>query len=48
MGKIHLKIKKHKRGYLKKDCVTNMAVLRHEYRGGCIFREGWVGVIQGG
>ena len=49
MGKSHLKIKKHKRGlYLKKDCVTNMAVLRHEYRGGCIFREGRVGVIQGG
>ena len=49
MGKSHLKIKYHKRGlYLKKDCVTNMTVLRHEYRGGCIFRGGWVGVIQGG
>ena len=48
MGKSHLKIKYHKRGlYLKKDCVTNMTVLCHEYREGCIFREGWVGVIQG-
>ena len=25
-----------------------MTVLRHEYRGGCIFRGGVVGVIQGG
>ena len=41
MGKSHLKIKYHKRGlYLKKDCVMNMTVLRHEYRGGCIFRGG--------
>ena len=41
MGKSHLKIKYHKRGlYLKKDCLTNMTVLRHEYRGGCIFRGG--------
>ena len=49
MGKSHLKIKYHKMGlYLKKDCVTNMTDLRPEYRGGCIFREGWVGVIQGG
>ena len=48
MEKSHLKIKYHKRGlYLKKDCVTNMTVLCHEYRGGCISREGWVGVIQG-
>ena len=32
MGKSHLKIKYHKRAlYLKKDCITNMTVLRHEY-----------------
>ena len=49
MRKSHLKIKYHKRElYMKKDCVTNMTVLRHEYRGGYIFREGWVWVIQGG
>ena len=49
MGKSHLKMKYHKRGlYLKKDCVTNMTVLRHEYRGGWIFRGGVVGVIQRG
>ena len=48
MGKCYLKIKYHKRGlYLKKDCFMNMTVLRHEYRGGCIFRGGWVGVIEG-
>ena len=38
-----LKIKYHKRGLcLKKDCIMNMTVLRHEYKGGCIltFREG--------
>ena len=41
MGKSHLKKKYHKRGlYLKKDCVMNMTVLCHEYRGGCIFRVG--------
>ena len=41
MGKSHLKIKYHKRGlYLKRDCVMNMTVLRHEYGGGCIFRGG--------
>ena len=49
MGKSHLKIKYHKRGlYLKKDCVTNMTVLCHDYRWGCIFRGGGGGVIQGG
>ena len=32
-----LKIKYHKRGLcLKKDCVMNMTVLHHEYKGGCI------------
>ena len=34
MGKIHLKIKLHKRGLgLKKDCVMNMRDLCHEYKG---------------
>ena len=37
MGKCHLKIRYHKRGLcLKNDCVTNMTVLCHEYKGGCI------------
>ena len=37
MGKCHLKIKYHKRGLcLKNDCVVNMTVLHHEYKGGCI------------
>ena len=37
MGKSHLKIRSHKRGLsLKKDCVMNMTVLRHEYKGGCM------------
>ena len=43
-----LKIKYYKRGLsLKKDCVMNMTVLRHEYKGGCILtfyivgRGGW-------
>ena len=32
MGKAHLKISYHKRGFgLKKDCVMNMRDLRHEY-----------------
>ena len=36
MEKSHLKIRYHKRGLsLKKDCVMNMTVLRHEYKGGC-------------
>ena len=37
MGECQLKIKYHKRGLrLKKDCVMNMTVLCHEYKGGCI------------
>ena len=40
-----------KRGLsLKKDCVMNMTVLRHEYKGGCIlifFGERGMGVVQG-
>ena len=48
-GKESLENKIPQKGVVsEKDCVTNMTVLRHEYRGGCIFREGWVGVIQGG
>ena len=34
MGKSQLKIRYHKRGLcLKKDCVMNMIVLHHEYKG---------------
>ena len=51
MRKSHLKIRYHKRGSgLKKDCVMNMTVLRHEYKGGCIlifFGERGMGVVQG-
>ena len=37
MRKSHLKIRYQKRGLsLKKDCIMNMTVLRHEYKGGCI------------
>ena len=37
MGMSHLKIRYHKRGLcLNKDCIINMTVLHHEYKGGCI------------
>ena len=37
MEKGHLKIRYHKKGLsLKKDCIMNMTVLCHEYKGGCI------------
>ena len=37
VGQCHLKIRYHKRGLcLKNDCVMNMTVECHEYRGGCI------------
>ena len=52
MRKSHLKIRYHKTGLsLKKDCVMNMTVLRHEYKGGCILiflGERGMGVVQGG
>ena len=49
MGKSHLKIRYHKRGLsLKKDCVMNMTVLRHEYKGGCILTFYFVGNGGGG
>ena len=42
MGKSHLKIRYHKKGLcLEKDCVMNMTVLRHEYKGGCILTFLW-------
>ena len=51
MKKGHLKIRYHKRGLsLKKDCVMNMTVLRHEYKEGCILiflGEREMGVVQG-
>ena len=41
----------HKRGLsLKKDCIMNMTVLHHEYKGGLQYDILWgkgVGVIQG-
>ena len=51
MGKSHLKIKYHKRELcLKKDCIMNMTVLRHECKGGCIliFLRGGGGGNSGG
>ena len=51
MGKSQLKIRYHKRGLsLKKDCVMNMTVLRHEYKGGCnaILTLDFVGSGDGG
>ena len=37
MGKCHYKIKYHKRVLCpNNDCVTNVTVLGHEYKGGCI------------
>ena len=48
MGKSHLKIRYHKRGLsLKKDCVMNMTVLCHEYKGGCILTFYFAGVEVG-
>ena len=42
IGKGHLRIKYQKRGLcLEKDCVMNMTVLRHEYKGGCILTFLW-------
>ena len=47
MGKNHPfygKIIYHKMGLsLKNDCVMNMTVLQHEYKGGCILKFYFVG-----
>ena len=49
MGKSDLKIRYHKRGLsLKKNYVTNMTVLRYEYKGGCILTFYFVGSGVGG
>ena len=49
MGKIHLKIRLHKRGLgLKKDCVMNMRDLRHEYERGCILKVTFLATFLGG
>ena len=49
MGKSDLKKRYHKRGLsLKKNCVTNMTVLRYEYNGGCILTFYFVGSGGGG
>ena len=49
MGKGDLKIRYHKRGLsLKKNCVTNMTVLRYEYKGGCILHFILLAVEVGG
>ena len=49
MGKSHLKIRYHKRVLcLKKDCIINMTVLRHEYKGGCILIIIFLGEEGGG
>ena len=37
MGKCHLKIRYHKRGFCPtNDSIMNMTVLHHEYTGDCI------------
>ena len=48
MGKSHLKIRYHEMGLsLKKNCVMNMTVLHHEYKGGCILTVYFVGSGDG-
>ena len=49
MGKNHLEIRYYKRGLsLKKDCIMNMTVLHHEYKGGCMLTFHFDGSGGGG